>query len=104
MYFDAKGLGSKSTRDITLIRLLKSPGLMISASGISNTVFFPSDHNELCDRIKILLREKHAGNTSDKINKEIVVLLDKFLHYKRISKKQHKQIVMKCNLLRTKKK
>ena len=31
--------GNKSTRDRTLIKLLEAPGLMISASGISNTIF-----------------------------------------------------------------
>ena len=38
--FDAKAIGKKSTRSPTLIKLLKSPGLMASASGISNTMFF----------------------------------------------------------------
>ena len=34
MNFDLKAPGNKSTRDRTLIKLLKSPGLMISASGV----------------------------------------------------------------------
>ena len=40
MHFDLKALGKKSTRDKTLIKLLKSPGLMVSASGVSKTIFF----------------------------------------------------------------
>ena len=36
--FDLKAQGYKSTRDRTLLKLLKLPGLMVSASGIS-TVF-----------------------------------------------------------------
>ena len=56
--FDTKALGKKSTRDRTLIKLLKSPGLMVSASSVSKTIFLSSDPDELCDRIKLLLQEK----------------------------------------------
>ena len=35
---DLKSQGNKSTRDRTLIKLLKSPGLMVSASGVSKTI------------------------------------------------------------------
>ena len=99
MHFDPKAFGNKSTRDRKLIKLLNSPGLMVSASGVSKTIFLSSDPNELCDRLKLLLEEKHAGNNSDIINKEIVIIVDKLLEYKCISKKQHKQILIKCNLL-----
>ena len=99
MHFDMKAQGNKSTRDRTLIKLLKSPGLIVSASGISKTIFLSSDPDELCDRLKVLLQEKHAGNNSDIINDEIVAIVDKLLEYKCISKKQHKQILIKCNLL-----
>ena len=97
--FDLKSQGRKSTSDRTLIKLLKSPGLMVSASGISKTIFLSSDSDELCDRLNLLLQEKHAGNTSDIINQEIVAIIDNFLEYKCISKKQQKQILIKCNLL-----
>ena len=96
MNFDTKALGNKSTRDRTLIKLLKSPDLMVSASGITNTIFSSSDPDELCERIKLLLQEKQAGNNSDIVNQEIVPIVDKLLEYKCISKKQHKQILIKC--------
>ena len=99
MHFDKKASGNKSIRDRKLIKLLNSPGLIVSASGVSKTIFLSSDPNELCDRLKLLLQEKHAGNNSDIINEEIVVLIDKLLEYKCITKKQHKQILIKCNLL-----
>ena len=92
MHFDTKALGNKSTRDRTLIKLLKSPAIM--ASGVSKTIFLSSDPNELCDRLKLLLQEKHAGNNSNKINDEIVVIIDKLFEYKCISKKQHKKIYL----------
>ena len=38
--FDVKAPGNKSTRDRSLIRLLKPQFLMISASGISNTIHY----------------------------------------------------------------
>ena len=72
---------------------------MVSASGVSKTIFLSSDPNELCDRLKLLLQEKHAGNNSNIINDEIIAIIDKLLEYKCISKKQHKQILIKCNLL-----
>ena len=99
MHFDTKAQGKKSTRDRTLINIFKSPGLMISASGVSQTVFLSTDPDELCNRLKTILQEKHAGNNTDKINDEIVAIVDKLLEYKCISKKQHKQILSECNLL-----
>ena len=99
MHFDLNASGNKSTRDSKLIKLLNSPGLMVSASGVSKTIFLSSDPNELCDRLKLLLQEKQAGNNSDIINDEIVVIIDKLLEYKCISRKQHRQILIKCNLL-----
>ena len=92
MYFDVKAPGNKSTRDRTFIKLINSPGLMISASGNSNRMFLPSDPDELCDRIKLLLQEKKARNNSDLIKEESFIIIDRLLEYKSISKKQHKQI------------
>ena len=72
---------------------------MVSASGVSKTIFLFSDPDQLCDRFKLLLQEKHAGNNSDIINEEIVAIVDKLFEYKCISKRQHKQVLIKCNLL-----
>ena len=99
MHFDLNAPSNKSTRDRKLIKLLNSPGLMVSASGISKTIFLSSDPDELCERLKLLLQEKHAGNNSDIINDEIIAIIDKLLEYKCITKKQHKQILIKCNLI-----
>ena len=100
MHFDTRALGNKSIRDRKLIKLLNSPGLMVSASGASRTIFLPSDLDELCNRLKLLLQEKQAGNNSDIINDEVVVIIDKLLEHKCVTKKQHGQILIKCNLLR----
>ena len=97
MKFKLKNKGRPSIRHNSMIRLLNQPPIM--ASGFSKTIFLSSDPNELCDRLKLLLQEKHAGNNSDIINDEIVAIVDKLLEYKCISKKQHKQILNKCNLL-----
>ena len=72
---------------------------MVSASGVSKIIFLSSDPDERCDRLKLLLQEKHAGNISDIINDETVAIIDKLLEYKCISKKQHEQILIKCYLL-----
>ena len=97
MHFDERRNGNKSTRDKTLKKLLNSPAIM--ASGGSKTIFLSSDPDELCYRIKLLLQEKQAGKNSDIINDEIVAIVDKLLEHKCISKKQHKQFLIKCNLL-----
>ena len=102
MNFDVKAQGNKSTRDRYFFKLFKSPRLMVSAPGVSKTIFLSSDPDKLCERLKLLLQEKHAGNNSDIINDEIVAIFDEFLQYKCISKKQHKQILNKCNLLQKK--
>ena len=76
MIFNIKTKGRKSPSDQPLKNLIKSPAIM--ASGIS-TVFLPSDPDELCDRWKLILQEKHAGNNSNIINDEIVAIADKLL-------------------------
>ena len=96
MNFNSREKGNKSDRDKSIIRLLRSPRIM--ASGVT-TKFLSENADELCDRLKLLLQEKHAGNNSDIINDEIVAIVDKLLEYKCISKKQHKQFLIKCNLL-----
>ena len=101
MNFDLKAVGKKSIRDKTLIKLRKSPGLMVSASSVSKTIFLSSDPDELCRRINLLLQENQAGNISEIINDEIVAIVDKLLEYKCISKKEHKQTLNKCNLLQS---
>ena len=71
MNFDTKAQGIKSTRERSLKKLLKSPGLMVSASGTSDTVFVPSDPDKLCNRLKLLFKEKHAVSNSNIKNQEI---------------------------------
>ena len=72
---------------------------MVPTSGVSKTKILSSDPDELCGGLKLILQEKYAENNSDIINQENVAIVDKLLEYKCISKKQHKQILNKCNLL-----
>ena len=97
MNYDTKSTGRPSIRHNSIIKILDSPAIM--ASGISKTIFLSSDADELCERLKLLLQEKNAGNNSEFINEEIIVIVDKFLEYRCITKKQHKQILNKCNLI-----
>ena len=99
MNFDLKAIDNKSTRDRTLIKLRNSPSLMVSAFGISKTRFLSSDPNEICSRLKLLFQEKHGGYNSNTFDEEFVVIVDKLLEEKCISKKQHKQLFINCNLL-----
>ena len=84
MNFSIGQEGRKSDTDKTLIKLLKSPAIM--ASPIS-TKFLPTDPDELCDKWKILLKEKKAGNKSDIINDEIGARVNKLLEYNCIFEK-----------------
>ena len=96
--FDIKAQGNKSTRDRTLIKINKSPAIM--AYGFSKTIFLPSDPDDLCDRLKLLLQEKRGGNNSEIIDEEVIAIVDRLLEYDCISKKQHKQFLIKgifCN-------
>ena len=97
MNYDTKSTGRLSTRHTFIKKILESPAFM--ASGISRTKILSSDPNEIYDRLGLLLQEKHAANNSNLIDEEIVAIIDKLLKYKCISKKQHKQILIKCNLL-----
>ena len=97
MNYDVKSTGRPSTRHNSMVRLVDQPAIM--ASGFSKTIILSSDPNELCDRLKLLLQEKHAGSNSNLIGEEIVAIVDKLFEYKCISRKQHKQILIKCNLL-----
>ena len=96
MNYDTKSTGRPSIGHSSIIKILESP--TIWASGISRTIFLSSDPNELCDRSKLLLQEKHGCKNSNLIDEEIVAIVDELLEYKCISKKQHKQILIKCNL------
>ena len=97
MNCDTKSTGRPSIRHSSIIKILESPAVL--ASGISRTIILSSDPNELCDGLRILLQEKHGDNNSNLSDEEIVAIVDKLLEYKRISEKQHKQILIKCNSL-----
>ena len=70
---------------------------MISASGISNTIFLSSNPDELCKRLKLLIQEKRAGKNSVIINEEMVVIIDKLLEYKCMTPTQPKKIIKNFN-------
>ena len=102
--FDVKAQGNRYNRDRAVMKLLKSTGLRTSAFGLSNTIFLTSVPFKLCDRLNFLQQEKQSANNCDIINDEIVALFDKLLEYRCLSSKHHKQILIECNLLHTKKK
>ena len=57
MNFDIKATGRPTTRDRTLLKLLKSPSSMVSASRVSKTILLSSDPDELYDRLTLLLQK-----------------------------------------------
>ena len=74
--FDFTLIGRKCKRDKFLDKMLKSPAIM--ASEVS-TIVLPETLNEFCDRLKILVQAKQAGNSSDIFNEETVAIADKLL-------------------------
>ena len=101
MRFDVKVPGNKTSRDRTLLKLPKSPAIMVS--GLS-TFFLPSNPDEKSERSKLISQEKQVENNSNINHHESVAIVDKLLEYKCISTKQLREILMECNLLHTKKK
>ena len=85
MNYDTKSTGRPSIRHNSAIKKLESPAIM--ASGVSRAIILSFDPNKLCDKLRLIIQEKHAGNKSDIINDEIVAIVDKLLEYKCISKK-----------------
>ena len=55
MKFDIKQKGQKIARDKSVIRLLKSPAIMVS--GVSKIIILSFNPNEFCDRLKLLLQD-----------------------------------------------
>ena len=94
MKFDIKQVGRPSNRDKSLIKLPISPAIM--ASGVS-TKFLPGKTNEPCERLKLILQEKQAGDNSNIINDDIVAIVDKLLENNCIWKKQLKIFLLKCS-------
>ena len=92
MYFDERTPGNKNSRNGSLIRLLKPHAIM--ASGKS-TIFSPRNPSELCNRIKLLLKEKQDGKISTINDEESIAIADEFLEYKCISTKEHKNLLVK---------
>ena len=73
MKYKLKNKGRPSIRHNSMIRLLnQSP---ITASGFTRTIILSSNPDELCNRLRLILQEKHAGNNSDIINKESVAIV-----------------------------
>ena len=91
MHFDEKALGKKILGDGSFKKLLKSTDIM--ASRIS-TIYSPSNPNELCDKLKVLLQEKRIG-TSSFFDEDTVAIADKITEYRCISTKQHKLLQSK---------
>ena len=79
MYLHVKATGNESTRDRSLIKMRKSHNIMISASGVSEARLLSTDPNELCDKLKILFKEKQDGKKSKLVDDEIVALVSKSL-------------------------
>ena len=88
MYFDEKTSGNKNARNKSLIRLLQSPAIMVSASGVSSSKrFLSSNPKEICGSMRKLLQEKRAGKKSDIINEKTIAMGDRILDHKCISSK-----------------
>ena len=93
MCFDEKAFCNESTGVKFPTRLLKSPSIM--DFGVA-TIFLPEDPNKLCDRLRLLLQSKQAGNISHTFNEEIIAVADSLLEYKCIYTQQHKVLLVKC--------
>jgi len=57
--------------------------------------FLPSDPNDLCERLELLMASKQAGNTG--LRNEIVSICDELLRQKILSRDTHKNLMLTLN-------
>ena len=89
-HFDIQAWG-KSLRDKTHMNIDFNKRAILAS--VLKTIFLSDNPNELCDKLKLLLQEKRAGNISNIINKKIGARFDKLLQYKCIAPTQYKKII-----------
>ena len=53
----------------------------------------------MCERLKLSIQEKQAGNNSDKNNQEMVAIIHKLLEYKCMTPTQHTNFLKSFNLI-----
>ena len=82
MNFNIRQKGRKSDGDKSMIRLIESPRIM--ASGVSITIFLSESPDEVCNRLKLILQERQAGNISNIVN---IAIVDKVLEYNCMSER-----------------
>ena len=64
-------------------------------ASVISTTFLPDNPKDFRNTIKLLLKEKQAGNNSDLIKEETVAIADKLLENKNISTKKHNFMIIK---------
>jgi len=58
-------------------------------------IILPADPNALCERVKILMASKQAGNTG--LRNEIVSICDELLRQKILSRDAYKNLMLTLN-------
>ena len=92
IHFDLHAL-RKSLRDGNLTKNYFNKKTVV-ASGIKRsetTNFLTQDPHEFCDRLRLIIQEKQAGNDTTRFDNETVAFLDKFLEYNYFNPVQHKK-------------
>ena len=87
LYFDIHARG-ESLRDKTLINNFYKRAILLYGL---RTISLSESLNELCDKSKLLLPEKQAGNISKINSEETVAIIDKINAYQWITPTQHKK-------------
>ena len=77
LIFHQYALGSKSTRDVNVLRFRDNKRRLL-ASGIS----FPSGNSiDFFDKLRMILQKEDDGIDSDNFDEKVVALLDELLEY-----------------------
>ena len=95
MYFDVRDLGNKSTRDKSISKMLNAPAIMAGSLKETNTRRLSCDPKKVCDRLKLFLQEKQAGDNSNINNERNVAIADKLIKYKSRSTEQLEFLLVK---------
>ena len=90
MHFHIHSLG-KSLRDRNLIKSYFNKRNILASE--LRTIFLSENLNELCDRLRLITREKQSGNDTTRFDSFISAIIDNLLEHKCNTPIQHKKML-----------
>ena len=89
MHFDIHAK-SKSFRDKNLKKNFYNKRVLLG-SDLQKGIFLSVNPDEICNRLRLIIQEKRAGNDANRFDSGVIPIVDKLLDYKCITRTQHKK-------------